>query len=28
MVETCKLNGVEPRAYFADLLIRLVNGWP
>jgi len=28
LVETCKLNGVEPQAYFADLLTRLVNGWP
>ncbi len=28
LVETCKLNGVEPQAYFTDLLTRLVNGWP
>ena len=28
LVETCKLNGVDPQAYFADLLTRLVNGWP
>ena len=28
LVETCKLNGVEPQAYLADLLSRLVNGWP
>ena len=28
LVETCKLNGVEPRAYFTDPLTRLVNGWP
>jgi len=28
LVETCKLNGVEPHAYFTDLLTRLVNGWP
>ena len=28
LVETCKLNGVNPQAYFADLLTRLVNGWP
>ena len=28
LVETCKLNGVEPLAYFTDLLTRLVNGWP
>ncbi len=28
LVETCKLNGVEPQAYFTELLTRLVNGWP
>ena len=28
LVETCKLNGVEPQAYFTDLLTRLINGWP
>jgi transposase len=28
LVETCKLNGVNPQAYFTDLLTRLVNGWP
>jgi transposase len=28
LVETCKLNGVEPQRYLADLLTRLVNGWP
>ena len=28
LVETCKLNSVEPQAYFAELLTRLVNGWP
>jgi transposase len=28
LVETCKLNSVDPQAYFADLLTRLVNGWP
>ncbi len=27
-VETCKLNGVDPQRYLADLLTRLVNGWP
>jgi transposase len=27
LVETCKLNGVDPQAYFTDLLTRLVNGW-
>jgi transposase len=28
LVETCKLNGVNPQAYFTALLTRLVNGWP
>ena len=27
LVETCKLNAVEPQRYFTDLLTRLVNGW-
>lgn len=28
LIETCKLNGVNPQTYFTDLLTRLVNGWP
>jgi transposase len=28
LIETCKLNAVNPQAYFTDLLTRLVNGWP
>jgi transposase len=28
LIETCKLSGVKPQAYFADLLTRLVNSWP
>jgi transposase len=28
LVETCKLNDVDPLRYFTDLLTRLVNGWP
>jgi transposase len=28
LVETCKLNGVNPQLYFTDLLTRLINGWP
>ena len=28
LIETCKLNGVDPQTYLADLLTRLVNGWP
>jgi transposase len=27
-VETGKLNGVDPQRYFADVLTRLVKGWP
>jgi transposase len=28
LIETCKLNGVNPLTYISDLLTRLVNGWP
>jgi hypothetical protein len=28
LIETCKLNGVDPQAYFTDVLTRLVNLWP
>ena len=28
LIETCKLNGVNPQVYFTDLLTRLVSGWP
>ena len=28
LIETCKLNGVEPQAYLTDVLTRLVNLWP
>lgn len=28
LIETCKLHGVEPQAYLADVLTRLVNLWP
>ncbi len=28
LIETCKLNGVDPQAYFADVLTRPVNLWP
>jgi hypothetical protein len=27
LVETCKLNSVNPQSYIADTLTRLVNGW-
>ncbi len=28
LVETCKLNGVEPWAYLADVITRIVEGHP
>ena len=28
LIETCKLNGVDPQAYFANVLTRLVDLWP
>ncbi len=28
LIETCKLNAVDPQRYLADLLTRLVEGWP
>ncbi len=28
LIETCKLNDVEPKAYIADVLDKLVNLWP
>ena len=28
LVETCKLNGVDPQAYISDVLTKLVNLWP
>lgn len=28
LVETCKLNSVNPQTYITGLLTRLVNGWP
>ena len=28
LIETCKLNGVDPETYLADVLARLVNLWP
>jgi hypothetical protein len=27
-IETCKLNQVNAEAWFADVLTKLVNGWP
>lgn len=28
LIETCKLAGVDPQAYFTDVLTKLVNLWP
>lgn len=28
LIETCKLNSVDPQAYLADVLTKLVNLWP
>jgi transposase len=28
LIETCKLNGIDPQAYVADVLTKLVNLWP
>lgn len=28
LIETCKLNDVEPYAWLADVLARMVDGWP
>ena len=28
LIETCKLNGIDPYTYLADVLARLVNLWP
>jgi transposase len=28
LIETCKLNQINPQVYLTDLLTRLVNGWP
>jgi transposase len=28
LIETCKLNDIDPQAYLADILTKLVNGWP
>jgi transposase len=28
LIETCKLNRIEPQAYLTSVITRLVNGWP
>jgi hypothetical protein len=28
LIETCKLNGVNPQRYLTDVFTKLANGWP
>jgi hypothetical protein len=28
LIETAKIHGTDPHAYLADILAKLVNGWP
>ena len=28
VIETCKLNGVEPRGYIADVISKMADAWP
>lgn len=28
LIQTCKLNGLNPQSYLGEVLTRLVNGWP
>jgi transposase len=28
LIETAKIHGIDPQAYLADILAKLVNGWP
>jgi transposase len=28
VIETCKMNGVEPQAYIADVIAKIANDWP
>ncbi len=28
LIQTCKLNGVNPQSYLGEVMTRLVNGWP
>ena len=28
VIETCKLNSVEPQAYIADVIEKIAGGWP
>ena len=28
VIETCKMNGVDPQAYIADVIAKIANDWP
>lgn len=28
LIETCKLNGIDPQGYLADVITRIVHGHP
>ena len=28
VIETCKMNGVEPKAYIADVIAKIADDWP
>jgi hypothetical protein len=28
VIETCKLNGIEPQAYIADVIEKITSDWP
>ncbi len=28
VIETCKLNGIEPQAYIADVIAKVAGDWP
>jgi hypothetical protein len=28
VIETCKLNGVDPQAYIADVIAKIAGNWP
>jgi hypothetical protein len=28
VIETAKLNGIEPQAYIADVIEKIASGWP
>lgn len=28
IIETCKLGGIEPQSYIADVMEKIASGWP